>query len=111
MFSLLRFGTRRPNRLLQLLTLAQTLGHSHSMHSSKFLILGPRASCNVAPDDGFQWDDGDAADLHAAFLEEMVLLLVGGGIEGRGKGKGNQVGGKLGVGFVDEGEPVGGELG
>lgn len=82
------------------------------MHSSKFLILGPRASCNVAPDDGFQWDDGDAADLHAAFLEEMVLLLVGaGGVEGRGKGEGNQVGGKFGVGFVDEGEPVRGELG
>lgn len=81
------------------------------MHSSKFLILGPRASCNVAADDGFQRDDGDAADLHAAFLEEMVLLLVGGGVEGRGKGEGNQVGGKFGVGFVDEGKPVGGELG
>lgn len=82
------------------------------MHSSKFLILGPCASCNVAPDDGFQWDDGDAADLHAAFLEEMVLLLLGaGGVEGRGKGEGNQVGGKFGVGFFDEGEPVRGELG
>lgn len=83
------------------------------MHSSKFLILGPRASCNVAPDDGFQWDDGDAADLHAAFLEEVVRRGGGGGVgvEGRGKGKGNQVGWKFGVGFVDEGEPVGGELG
>lgn len=110
MFSLLRFGTRRPDWLLQLLTLAQTLGHSHSMHSSKFLIFGPRASCNVAPDDGFQWNDGDAADLHAAFLEEVVRR-GGGGVERRGKRKGDQVGGKFGVGFVDEGEPVGGELG
>lgn len=98
--SLLCLRARSPDRLLQPLTLPQTLRHCHPVHRAVLLVLGPCGAGDVAAHDGLKRYDGDAAYDHAA-----------GGEGGGGKGIAEDVRAKGWEGGVDEVEPEAGELG
>ena len=80
------FGAWRPERTFQLLALLQTSGHADAVHGAALLVLGPRAAGNVAAHNGFEGEDLETADRHAAVLEL--------GAQSCGEGKG---GGEVGA--------------
>lgn len=82
-------------------------GDGDGVDGSGALVFFPGGAGDVAADDGFEGEDGEAADLHGAVVEEGVL----GFRNGRGEVEGQEVGFEVREERGEEREPVGGEEG
>lgn len=67
--ALLSFRGRGPDRLLEFLRFLEASGHGHAVDRAVLLVLGPSRAGDVAADDGLEWNNLVAANLHATLLE------------------------------------------